>query len=297
MKLSIIASLFLMLITTSSNAQLNNSKTVNVKIYGNCGMCEKTIETAGNEKKVALVDWNKDSKMATITYDSLKTTKMEILKRVALAGYDSDNFLAPEDTYNALAGCCKYDRAQPISQKIATTDNDMEHMNHVDAKDPLISKDLKSESKPPEETTVTNPFQSVFNDYFSLKDALISSDPNKVSKAATMLLTSINSIKMSELEMDVHMVWMNKLKDLKANVQTISESSIIDEQRKSFIALSDNIYNLVKISPLETPTYFQHCPMANDGKGANWLSQETEIKNPYYGAAMLSCGKTMETLK
>ena len=288
---------FLVLITTSSSAQLSNSKTENVKIYGNCGMCEKTIESAGTKKKVAQVDWNKDSKMAIMTYDSLKTTKKEILKRIALAGYDSDYFLAPEDTYKALAECCKYDRAQPMSQQTAALDKDMKHMNHIDAKDSMISINVQSEAKPSEVITVTNPLQSVFNDYFILKDALISSDRTIASKTASLLLTSINNLKMDELEMDVHMVWMSMLKDLKANVHSISESSNIDEQRKLFITLSDNMYNLMKITTPETPIYYQHCPMANDGKGANWLSKEDVIKNPYYGAAMLSCGKTMEIIK
>jgi copper chaperone CopZ len=91
---------------SSCNAQIKNAKTESVKIYGNCEMCEKTIETAGNIKKVASVDWNKDSKMATITYDSTKTNQDEILKLIALVGYDSDKFLAPDDVYNKLAGCC-----------------------------------------------------------------------------------------------------------------------------------------------------------------------------------------------
>ena len=72
-----------------SFGQIKNAKTENVKIYGNCGMCKATIEKAGNEKKVANVQWNKDTKMATLTYDSRKTNHDEILKRIALAGYDS----------------------------------------------------------------------------------------------------------------------------------------------------------------------------------------------------------------
>ena len=55
--------------------------------------------------------------------------------------------------------------------------------------------------------------------------------------------------------------------------------------------------SLMKTSELETPVYFQHCPMANDGQGADWLSKESGIKNPYFGSMMLTCGKTVETLK
>ena len=37
--------------------------------------------------------------------------------------------------------------------------------------------------------------------------------------------------------------------------------------------------------------------MANNGKGANWLSKENKVQNPYYGSVMLTCGKVVETIK
>jgi len=95
---------------TSCNAQVNNAKTETVKIYGNCGMCKKTIEKAGNVEDIAKVEWNKDTKMATLTYDSTKTNQDEILQRIANAGYDSDKFTAPDKVYNNLHGCCQYER-------------------------------------------------------------------------------------------------------------------------------------------------------------------------------------------
>lgn len=57
------------------------------------------------------------------------------------------------------------------------------------------------------------------------------------------------------------------------------------------------MYELIKVSKQEKPVYYQHCPMANKGKGANWLSKENAIKNPYYGSQMLTCGSTVETIK
>lgn len=100
------------LLLTSCEAQVNNAKTETVKIYGNCGMCKKTIEKAGNADGGAQVDWNKDTKMATISYDSTKTSVDEVLQRIANAGYDSDSFTAPDDVYDNLHGCCQYERAK-----------------------------------------------------------------------------------------------------------------------------------------------------------------------------------------
>lgn len=98
-------------------AQTKNVKTETVKIFGNCGMCKKAIEKAGNLKGVATVNWDKDSKIATLSYDTTATNQEEILKRIAMAGYDSEKNSAPDAAYNALPGCCQYDRESKKEKK------------------------------------------------------------------------------------------------------------------------------------------------------------------------------------
>lgn len=98
------------LLSTTMNAQTKNTKTEEVKVSGNCGMCKKTIEKAGNIKDIATVVWNKENKIATVTYDESKTNKDEIAKRIALAGYDSELVKAKDEDYDNLPGCCQYDR-------------------------------------------------------------------------------------------------------------------------------------------------------------------------------------------
>jgi len=68
------------------NAQIKNTKTETVKIYGNCGMCKTKIEKAGNLKNIAKVDWNEDTKMATLTYDESKTNQDENTKTYCACG-------------------------------------------------------------------------------------------------------------------------------------------------------------------------------------------------------------------
>jgi hypothetical protein len=57
------------------------------------------------------------------------------------------------------------------------------------------------------------------------------------------------------------------------------------------------MYVLIKAANPNEAIYYQNCPMYNKGKGANWLSKDNAIKNPYYGKEMLTCGKTIETIK
>jgi copper chaperone CopZ len=267
---------------SSCNAQIKNAKTESVKIYGNCEMCEKTIETAGSVKKIANVDWNKDSKMATITYDSTKTNQDEILKRIALAGYDGDKFLAPDDVYSKLAGCCQYERVNKtaIVSTAVIEDHSMHNQENV--------VETKQE---------VNQLKTIFESYFALKDALVKSDGKLVSTLAKDLLANINSVKMEKLSSEEYTVWMKVMSSLKSNTEKIAATTSIEKQRVVFMDLSANFYDLLKVSKQDYSIYYQNCPMYNDGKGANWLSKENAVKNPYYGSQMLTCGKTVETIK
>ncbi len=276
------------LLSTTSNAQIKNAKTETVKIYGNCGMCETKIEKAGNIKKIANVDWNQETQMATLTYDAKKTNPDEILKRIALVGYDSDKFLAPDDVYNNLHGCCQYDRVAKVPVKeettsIASNGDHSNHSNHSETSTTVIQGE--------------NQLKVVFDNYFLVKDALITSNGNSTASASKELVTAINNVKMDKLEMDVHMVWMKVVNTIKKDAENIGNTKDIKIQRDHFTTLSKDIYTLIKVSKYETPVYYQFCPMFNDGKGANWLSKENAVKNPYYGSMMLNCGKTVETIK
>lgn len=267
------------------NAQTKNQKTETVKIYGNCEICESTIEKAGNLKNQSIVDWNKETKFATISYDSLKTSKEEILKRIALAGYDSDTFLAPNDTYSNLPSCCQYERIKQTNTKMEEPKMEMTTIDH------------SMHSNKMDEMQDPNPLSEVYDSYFAVKDALVRTDGAAASTSSKTLFTEINNVKMDKLSMDVHMAWMKVFENLKEDAEHIADIKDIGRQRDHFISLSKNIYEVMKISKQETPTYYQFCPMANDGKGANWLSKENAIKNPYYGSQMLNCGNTVETIK
>lgn len=270
-----------LLSTVNSFAQIKNSKSETLKIYGNCDMCKSTIEKAGNLKKVAQVDWNKKTKMATLTYDTSKTNQEEILKRIALAGYDSDQFLAPDDVYANLHGCCQYERVNKTISKTTINTEAHDHSSHT------VSTDNKE----------TSQLKEVFDYYFAVKDALVQSNGNTTSLKAKNLLNAITAVKMETLTTEEHTAWMKVMKDLSFDLKYIADTKDIKHQRDYFMSLSKNIYKLIKVAKTEIPVYYQFCPMANDGKGANWLSKENDIKNPYYGSKMLTCGSTIETIR
>lgn len=286
---------------TACNTKIKNAKIATVKIYGNCEMCESTIEKAGNTKNTTIVDWNKDTKLALITFDSTKTNQDEILKRIALAGYDSDQFLAPDDVYAKLKDCCQYER-------VAKTEIKEETISNVDTTISVVKVDsakteVKEDHSAHNQVEPIAPVQevpqlkAVFDNYFILKDALVKTDGSKASANAKELNTAINAVKMEKLGAEEHTIWMKVMKALATDSKNISATKDVSKQRDYFMALSKNMYTLMKASNLEKPVYYQHCPMYNDGNGANWISKENVVKNPYYGSQMLSCGKVVETIK
>lgn len=131
-----------------------------------------------------------------------------------------------------------------------------------------------------------NAYASVLASYYSLKDALVAGDATLANAKALELTKSIESTDnkiigdKDKAELLKHSVMVSKTKDIKA-------------QREHFAPLSTAMITLAKSGKLSvTPIYVQYCPM----KKSSWLSSEKPVKNPYYGSAMLTCGKVSETI-
>ncbi|MBV6643203.1 MAG: DUF3347 domain-containing protein [Cyclobacteriaceae bacterium] len=116
--------------------------------------------------------------------------------------------------------------------------------------------------------------------YIVLKDALAASSVTKAREAASELEKSMVNIENGAASI--------------IQVANITASTSLDEQRTAFGALSDQMAVLVKGNKLSMGTiYLDYCPMAK----YSWLSNSKEIKNPYYGEKMLSCGSVTETIE
>ena len=124
---------------------------------------------------------------------------------------------------------------------------------------------------------------TLLNNYISVKNALVSGDSKSASQAISTLHESVKA--------ESSFAQKNVL--LKAT-EKLSKASGIEKQRASFNDVSTTMWKLVKGSDkVSQPVYYQYCPM----KKSYWLSKEKEIKNPYYGSSMLTCGKVAETKK
>ncbi|WP_138994275.1 DUF3347 domain-containing protein [Larkinella sp. C7] len=279
--IKILIAVVLLLSSFLSPAEIKNTSTENVKISGSCALCKEGIEAAAFQKNISRASWDKDTKMALVTYDNKKTSIDAVLKKVALAGYDNQSYLAPADAYAKLADCCNYERT--VKNEVLAEKKMPEHQHGA------VASSQKAAD--------ADPLQPVLEAYYAVKDALVNSDGNAASSNATRLVKAIKAVKMEQLGSQQHLIWMKVMKDLDFDADHISETKDIGHQRDHFSSLSDSMYQLIKSAKPSETVYYQHCPMAKEGKGANWLSQIPAIKNPYFGAQMLTCGKTTETIK
>ncbi len=148
----------------------------------------------------------------------------------------------------------------------------------------------------------TNAFKSqleqVFNAYIKLKDALVADDSSTASASAKTLLGTMKKVDMKQLsDHTAHNHWMTISKEIMGSATSISKISDIEKQRSHFKHLSSHLSKGVKLFGVNQKVYEQFCPMADDNKGAYWLSLNEPIKNPYLGAKMLTCGDVKAVIK
>jgi len=149
-----------------------------------------------------------------------------------------------------------------------------DHAAHANSKDQAQGHVMFKEEK----------VGAAYAHYVHLKDALVASKSDEAKKAASELQKSLTSLDNS--------------KKARESASKIAAAINLEDQRKEFSTLSNEITLLVKASKLSMGSiYLEYCPMANNNEGAYWLSNEKEIKNPYFGDAMLKCGSVKETIQ
>lgn len=137
---------------------------------------------------------------------------------------------------------------------------------------------------------------TVADAYFKIKNALVDSDLEAGKTASIALKNALSKVDMQILTGANHDHWMGLKKQLSSNNEVVGRADNLETMRQHFAMLSENILEVTESFGLEEEKAYRHfCPMAFDNKGAFWLSEIEEIRNPYYGEAMLNCGEVRKT--
>jgi hypothetical protein len=152
-----------------------------------------------------------------------------------------------------------------------------------------------------------NSIANAINSYLDMKSAFVEADTMNVKTNATKFISAIDSIKTDEFQKEDAQIFgaiQQQLSDIKANATPILQETDITQMRQDFRMVSENLYPFLKTIGYEgQKLYWQNCPMAFGENEANWLSNTSEIINPYLGknhpeykSTMLHCGENKDSI-
>ncbi len=144
----------------------------------------------------------------------------------------------------------------------------------------------------------TRQLTAFVNSYFTIKNALVETDGSKVRQLVPQVEAGFEKINPELLENNPKNTWASLETAIRSSLEKLKATTDVEGQRQAFEVLSDHVIEAVeKFGVSDSPIYRQYCPMAFDDKGAFWLSSEKEIRNPYFGDKMLTCGEVKEEYK
>lgn len=142
-----------------------------------------------------------------------------------------------------------------------------------------------------------NAVSMVIEHYLHVKNALAGDNSAEAASGAKALAESLGQVDRSKFTAEQQKTFNDVFEDLKEHAEhTADNANNIGHQREHFIGMSEDVEELVKTFGANKTLYLDHCPMANNDKGATWISEKEEIVNPYMGQKMPKCGKMEQVL-
>ena len=131
----------------------------------------------------------------------------------------------------------------------------------------------------------------VVANYLKLKNALVNDNSKEAANSGNALIATIGKVDMNSISKEQMKDYMDIAESAKENAEHIGDNAgKLDHQREHFVTLSKDMNDLIQLFGANQKLYLDFCPMADDNKGAVWISETKEIKNPYFGKEMATCG-------
>ncbi len=148
------------------------------------------------------------------------------------------------------------------------------------------------------ESMGTFTIKEIVNQYLQIKNGLANDNGQEAANAGNAFVESLSKMDITSLSPEKKKIWDDIFDDAKEMAEHIGKNADkLEHQREHFEILSKDIYDLVKTFGSEQVLYKDFDSMYNNGKGAFWLSETKEIRNPYMGKAMSSSGSMEEEIK
>lgn len=172
-----------------------------------------------------------------------------------------------------------------------------ENQNKSSNTQTMLQTDSATTSSAPDAMKTVS-ITSVINQYLQIKNGLANDNGKDAANAGKAFVEAIGKVDNGAFTTDQKKIWDDISADAREMAEHIGENpDKLEHQREHFVMLSKDMYDLVKTFGSGQILYKVFDSMSNDGKGAFWLSETKEIKNPYMGKAMLSSGSIQEEIK
>lgn len=140
--------------------------------------------------------------------------------------------------------------------------------------------------------------KEIISAYLQLKNAFTKDNTTEAATAGAQLEIIFKNFDKVALNVQQKKTFEDVEDDAREHAEHIGKNGgNIAHQREHFEMLSKDMYDLVKVFGGGQVLYKDFCPMYNNNKGAFWISETKEIKNPYLGKAMPTCGSVKEEIK
>ena len=161
-----------------------------------------------------------------------------------------------------------------------------------------VNSSAKEEGATKTDSKVDGSMKEMVTQYLQIKNALASDNGKDAASAGNAFVASMGKMDKNALTAEKKKTWDDLSDDAREMAEHIgTNAGKLEHQREHFDMLSKDMYDMVKTFGAGQTLYQDFCPMYNDNKGATWLSETKEIKNPYMGKKQPTCGTMKEEIK
>ena len=166
----------------------------------------------------------------------------------------------------------------------------------LDAAAPKMSPTTIARNSPPTprgETPFNQAMKSIVEAYITIQESLAHDHIRGVHKAARDILAHQKALHSISVQKNNQAPHNSLVDDLSKHTRPFLTINNLHEARAAFYELS---YTITLWATTAKPSGFAlaFCSMAHKGEGAGWLQKTGPLRNPYYGSAMLECGKFVD---
>ncbi|MBY0479848.1 MAG: hypothetical protein K2Q21_00730 [Chitinophagaceae bacterium] len=143
-------------------------------------------------------------------------------------------------------------------------------------------------------------FNLLLNAYFDLSNGFIAEKDSGIAQSARALILASDSLKLSELHADSSIINTAKTysEGISAELKGLLGETEILAKKRSLQMVSDQLYDLIRTVQYDQKMLFHlYCSSAFDDQGAYWISDKSDMLNPYLPKKMPVCREIRDTIQ